>query len=324
MKPLLRALGLALAIAASCPTHAGLVSNASGQIDLLNFGPGYNNNGRLATYDITATTVRDSINVFFSNSPLDTVGYAATASTSANGSGVHVDSYARLFDTSPTFLGSFFGVRASAGGRITVDDMIISGPAGFVLTSYQLHISGSLGGTSVPGASLHGGTPHNGGGSAVSIYTFAQGAIVGEGYFNAGSINQNLYHVGSGLLTNFDGDDELTSNLFSVATNMPFTVALDMSVVSTAFNSDGGSGFSTAFADFGHTLSFATDRPVFNLPDGYTVNSVSAGIVNNHFSAPAGVPEPGSLAMVGLGLVGVLSSLRRRGRVAVSGRALRR
>ena len=41
MKPLLRALGLALVIAASCPTRARLVSIASGQIDLLNFGPGY-------------------------------------------------------------------------------------------------------------------------------------------------------------------------------------------------------------------------------------------------------------------------------------------
>jgi hypothetical protein len=32
-----------------------------------------------------------------------------------------------------------------------------------------------------------------------------------------------------------------------------------------------------------HTFGFSSSGPVFNLPDGYTVNSVSGNIVDNHY-----------------------------------------
>lgn len=62
-----------------------------------------------------------------------------------------------------------------------------------------------------------------------------------------------------------------------------------------------------AVSDFQHTVSFPTSGLVFDLPPGYTVNSVRAGIVNNQF-----VPEASTLGLSALSLAALLS-LRRRG-----------
>lgn len=60
--------------------------------------------------------------------------------------------------------------------------------------------------------------------------------------------------------------------------------------------------------DFMSTATFVTGSPVFVLPEGYTANSVSAGIVNNVYVP---TPEPAS---VGLFLLGGLALLPRRRR----------
>lgn len=72
-------------------------------------------------------------------------------------------------------------------------------------------------------------------------------------------------------------------------------------------------------ADFGHTITFVSGGDVFNLPDGYTVNSVDFGIIDNCFNGSncrdgggGTVPTPGSasLALACLALV-VLAGPRR-------------
>jgi len=71
----------------------------------------------------------------------------------------------------------------------------------------------------------------------------------------------------------------------------------------------------SATLDFLHTLGFPSDRPVFNLPDGYTANAGDY-LVNNRFVAatapPAAVPEPGTLTLVGMSIVGLMLTQRRR------------
>jgi hypothetical protein len=75
--------------------------------------------------------------------------------------------------------------------------------------------------------------------------------------------------------------------------------SVSMSLAVSAFGDQNGAEISGAVASsfFNNTVSFAKNGPAFELPEGYTVNSVSANIVNNHWIPPA--PEPAS-ALLGL------------------------
>ena len=63
-------------------------------------------------------------------------------------------------------------------------------------------------------------------------------------------------------------------------------------------------------ADFTHTFGFPASGPVFNLPDGFTVNSQEANIVDNQW---LGVPEPSSLMLAACGFLGMVAWGWRRG-----------
>src|SRR5262249_37407402 len=99
---------------------------------------------------------------------------------------------------------------------------------------------------------------------------------------------------------------------FTLTTGTPFSVFLDLRTLAIgSFSFEAGlAGVKTfdlfSLADFSHTVSFATGGPVFNLPDGYTVNSASAAIVNNRYL----VPEPASVGLVAT--IAILMGIVRR------------
>ena len=115
----------------------------------------------------------------------------------------------------------------------------------------------------------------------------------------------------------------LTTPSFSVTPGIPFTFQLGIDAgtsvqyVAATTALQPSFVFGDASADFSHTLSFPTDRPVFNLPPGFTVNSAEGDIVNNRFVVPAqaATPEPASLTLFGFGVVsmaGVRAWRKRR------------
>jgi hypothetical protein len=122
------------------------------------------------------------------------------------------------------------------------------------------------------------------------------------------------YHDGAGVeiidadLSGFDADTNGSSftlqgtggtDLITGPTGVDVPATISMSLKFTHYQS-GFPGQSIFSGDFGHTFSWATGRPVFDLPPGYTVNGM--GIVDNRYV----VPEPASgcaalfMALVGL------------------------
>lgn len=97
----------------------------------------------------------------------------------------------------------------------------------------------------------------------------------------------------------------------TVQWGQPFGMEMELIVSATASLNEGPGTFN-ARMDASSTFSFPTDVPVFNLPDGFTVTSADAGIVDGFWQGPL-IPEPATLGLMTMGLmtIGGLALLRR-------------
>jgi hypothetical protein len=98
-----------------------------------------------------------------------------------------------------------------------------------------------------------------------------------------------------------------------IVTTLPFVVPMNEPLEIGFALSVGGEQWSTlglgnVTADFGHTLSFPRDRPVFDLPAGFTANSAALGIVDNQYV----VPEPATAVLLGLVVLAAIACRRVR------------
>ncbi len=190
-----------------------------------------------------------------------------------------------------------------------LDDLFITGPGGgpaVVQATMHVRVDGQMsavGFNSGAGAdlrlSLIAGGGYGGGGVSATL----------DGHYDES--------VGYGPHTSglFAGESGYSiHDTFSVTATLHTTFANGVEVNFAAAAGSSNAGGGTASSDFFDTVHFPTAGPVFDLPEGYTANSVSGNIVDNHW---VGVPEPtsavlGLFAAAGMAVLAIRRRPRRR------------
>jgi hypothetical protein len=130
-------------------------------------------------------------------------------------------------------------------------------------------------------------------------------------WMGAGAFNSSGYTHWSGplfknLASYHDIDEVFSLTLGKVDYGTPVCFGFEMNLYASVSDDRDPEG-NTNVANF--TLAFVNDQLLFTLPDGFTVNSDSGGIVDNQFTGGSPVPLPASAwlflsGLAGLGLLG--------------------
>ena len=255
--------------------------------------------GRLSQQVGPFNTTLDEYNQTGPNGASDTAEYDdgayldLSASSSIDSSGLHAFAHAKFDKTDLFGTSNTYSTNADATAIVKWNDFIVTGPAGAttVAISINLFIEGTfdLIGDDTPEGVF---PPFTAAGNlSVGIYASNQNVGSGQAWT---SIQNGVTDSGNnGILTGFNGSMLVSSQTFNVSVNTPFTLELSLSAGAGAVGRDNQTFYLESTTNFNNTLTFATDRPVFNVPAGYTVNSVEAGILNNAVS----VPEPSTILL---------------------------
>lgn len=249
----------------------------------------------------------DSIPVaMVANNNLENPKSRGYASASAGGGSVAVVSNSKASGIAPT--GQDTMSQGYNTAESTVTDMIFSGPGPNVNTKLNLLWSGVMG-HSVE--SVNGNTYTNSNTSldingsirrpsSTTFLSFSGYISVSKEQYGLNPQTTGIYD--GGILTGaYPPSGPLVTAEFNVPTGEPLSFKLVMAtnsgtlLLSTSVPA-AAEGSATSKADFGGTVHLPTSGPVFDLPAGYTVNSVEANIVDNEWmgtpvSAPPAMPE---------------------------------
>ena len=186
-----------------------------------------------------------------------------------------------------SYPGNYETVQASGNATAVFTDVLVTGPgSGNVSTRLRMHLGGVLNTTSVPSTNTDGSV----GSASVSFGIYVNNNLVGWGNRQRISVNGGApENTSGGTLTGFDSG-VLTTPLFSVPRNTPVTVKLEMSANALSRLDSSQNGMTSASSQYYHSLSFATDQPVFDLPAGHTANSSDGNIVNNSYQPNTNAP----------------------------------
>ena len=185
----------------------------------------------------------------------------------------------------------------NASAFFILDDVIITGPVGVTSVNATMNID-------VDGVMPVIVTQNSGPAASFALRMQLPGNVT------TGAIDINGVAgttTSTGLLAGFDGptvSGHITSGVGTFSTTGPNTVKIDINAGAVAGASGGILGeFSEAQSNFFNTVHFPTSGPVFNLPAGFTANSVCGLIVNNQWAGAVPEPSTGVLAIVAGGLM---------------------
>ena len=241
-----------------------------------------------------------------------------TASASAGGSSLGAAAHAWV--DLPTGYPASVQAGTSSGSSFDQFEVIISGPSNQQATiSLNMALDGTLSATAngsqtqsfFASANLYVSGSLSGPHGSASF----SGNLLQKEYGGATSVTDDF--VSSGVLSGFQG----ASGNFTTLSMLAFGgdhIIVRMGIAGTAYceESYGSGTFSCdAIADYAHTLAFPSSGPVFNLPVGWSADSVDGAIVNNQFvTTGLAVPEPSSLVLLGSALIAVAGRIRKRSR----------
>ncbi len=191
------------------------------------------------------------------------------------------------------------GANGAGTSRMILNDIVISAlpgttPSQTVPFSLSITLSGSLDTQALIGF------PHIGAASGTASVSVS-GVLAGVP-FNGDRTKVSSADASTGIVTDFaiTGTGILAGSaavvltpVATVALDTPFVLDLTLSAFASAGYGYGGTStastaaLATANADFDNALTLGANDQVFNLPAGYTANSVDGSIVDNRL-----VPEP--------------------------------
>ena len=210
---------------------------------------------------------------------------------------------------------------AGASATASWDDFIFTGPPGDITVhGMNLFLNGSLTTTATQSnnwAAFDRATAsisvHWNVGTGISFFSFA--SYTQNKYGFTGELSATWTDTFDPIVTVGSLHGNFTTPDFTISTGVPVPVSLELATNAYGFyrynaetDNNPKSIDLSSVSDFSHTLTFATDGPVFNLPPGYSVFSVEAGIVDNHFV----VLEPSGCVLVGLGFIALIGDRKRR------------
>jgi hypothetical protein len=212
--------------------------------------------------------------------------------------------------------------NASASASAFMDDLIVTAVSGSTLTtvdgSINLHLSGLMA-TGTGG--IYGDGPDEGA-KAVSrgevLWSLTAQSSVGA-FVNSGQCFQENI-LGEGAFSTCDSSVG-PSGYLTIPMLFPvgeaFSLYLSLSVRGSAEATSSRLNSADAFwnVSYGNTFGFSEDRLAFELPAGFTANSLQAGIVDNRWddpstSNPTPVPEPATGILMASGMA--LAWIRRK------------